>query len=380
MKKTARFLSLMIATLMVVLSFAGCGAADNSNVFVLGISGPMTGTASTYGNAVVNGAQIAVDKINAAGGINGYKIKLIYQDDEATVDKAKTAYEKLMDNGMQVFIGCVTSDSSIACNDLIKADGILQITPSASAIEAAVNPNSFRVCFTDPLQGTKMAEYVYNTLGYRKAAACYNQDDSYSTGMYDAFKERFTELGGKIAVEAPFGKDTSDFNAQITKVASSGADFIYLPIYAEKAAQILITADSKGVKLPFVGGDGLDGIMNYLTGDLGKLAENLIFLTPFVSTDTDPKVQAFTNTFIEKYDMTPDQFAADAYDAVYLAKLAIEQAGITAPTAMDNAAVVAAMTQIELDGLTGKMTFDASGEPNKDAKVAKIINGEYVAQ
>ena len=152
-----------------------------------------------------------------------------------------------------------------------------------------------------------------------------------------------------------------------------------MPIYAEKAAQIVITANEKGVDIPLLGGDGLDGILNYLTGDNAKLVEGLIFLTPFISTDTDPAIQSFTQKYTEKYGKAPDQFAADGYDAVYLVKLALEQAGITSPDAVDNAALVAAMTQIELDGLTGHMTFDENGEPMKDAKVAKIIDGAYVA-
>ena len=363
----------MLATL------AGCGA-DYSDKFVIGGIGPTTGTAASYGQSVRDGAQIAIDEINAAGGVNGVELVLLFEDDEALGDKAKSAYETLMDNGMQVLIGAVTSDASIAINSLTAADGILQITPSASAIEAAANPNTFRVCFTDPLQGVSMANYAYNTLGYRKAAVIHNYDDNYSTGMYEAFIEEFQRLGGTISEDVSFAKDATDFNAQITKIAASDAEFLFMPIYAEKAAQIVITANEKGVDIPLLGGDGLDGILNYLTGDNAKLVEGLIFLTPFISTDTDPAIQSFTQKYTEKYGKAPDQFAADGYDAVYLVKLALEQAGITSPDAVDNAALVAAMTQIELDGLTGHMTFDENGEPMKDAKVAKIIDGVYVAQ
>lgn len=380
MKKSLRILSLVIVAMLLVGTLFGCGD-DTSGKFVLGGIGPITGTAATYGQSVRNGAQIAVDEINAAGGVNGVKLAFLFQDDEADGAKSVPAYENLMDQGMQILIGAVTSGASVALNDAVGKDGILQITPSASQLEAAnQNPNAFRVCFTDPLQGVAMADYAYNTLGYKKAAIIHNQDDDYSTGMYKAFVEEFKKLGGKIAEDVSFAKDASDFSAQMTKIAASDADFLFMPIYAEKAAQIIITANEKGVKLPLLGGDGLDGILEYLTGDNAKLCEGLIYLTPFVSTDADPKVQAFTETYTKKYGKAPDQFAADAYDAVYLAKLAIEKTGCTDPTKLDNAALVAAMTQIELDGLTGKMTFDASGEPNKGAKVAKIENGTYVAQ
>lgn len=380
MKKSLRILSIVLAAMMLVGTLAGCGDST-SGKFVFGGIGPLTGTASTYGQSVRNGAQIAVDEINAAGGVNGVKIALLFEDDEADGAKSVPAYETLMDKGMQVLIGAVTSGASVALNDAIGKDGILQITPSASQLEAAnQNPNAFRVCFTDPLQGVAMADYAYNTLGYKKAAVIHNQDDDYSNGMYKAFVEEFKKLGGTIAEDVSFAKDASDFSAQMTKIAAAKADFLFMPIYAEKAAQIIITANEKGVNIPLLGGDGLDGILEYLTGDNAKLCEGLIYLTPFVSTDSNEKVQAFTKTYTSKFGKAPDQFAADAYDAVYIAAKAIEKTGCSDPTKLDNAAVVAAMNGLEFDGLTGKMVFDASGEPSKGAKVAKIVNGTYVAQ
>ena len=224
-----------------------------------------------------------------------------------------------------------------------------------------------------------MAEYTYG-LGYTKAAVIHNQDDNYSTGMYQAFVERFKELGGTISEDVSFAKDASDFNAQVTKIKASDADFPFMPIYAEKAAQIVITLNEKEVNLPLFGGDGLDGILNYLTGDNAKLVEGLVYLTPFVSTDSADNVKSFTEKYTQKYGSAPDQFAADAYDAVYLVKLALEKAGVASAAELDNAKLVEAMHSVELDGLTGHMTFDADGEPQKDAKVAKIVNGQYVAQ
>lgn len=377
MKKTFRFLAAALVVMMLAMTLAGCGST--SNEIVIGVTGPLTGGASTYGQSVVNAAQLAVDEINEAGGVNGVKLKLISEDDEADGAKAKSAYETLMDNGMQILVGAVTSGSSIAINDLVAKDGILQITPSASALDANKNPNTFRVCFTDPLQGKAMAEYA-RELGYEKAAVIHNHDDDYSTGMYQAFVERFKELGGTISEDVSFARDASDFSAQVTKIGASDADFLFLPIYAEKAAQIVITMNTKNIDMPLLGGDGLDGILKYLTGDNAKLVEGLTFLTPFVSTDSAENVQSFTTKYKAKYGQDPDQFAADGYDAVYLAKLALEKAGVTSADGIDNAKLVEAMHSVQYDGLTGSMTFDADGEPQKGAKVAKIVDGQYVAQ
>lgn len=387
MKKVIFKALLLAMTVAIIVSgFAACG--DNSNSgsgeIIIGGTGPLTGEAATYGKSVKQGAQIAVDEINKAGGVNGITLKWMFEDDVADGAKAKTAYETLMDNGMQIFVGAVTSGASVALNDLVKADGILQITPSSSQIEAASeNSNAFRICFTDPLQGKAMAEYAFNTLGYKKAGIIYNQDDSYSTGMYNAFKERFADLGGKVVADTSFGKDTKDFNAQVTKIKSSDADFLFLPIYAEKAAQIAIAANSKSLGLPLLGGDGLDGILNYMKGDNAKLVEGLTYLTPFVATDTAENVSKFVASYKEAYGAEPDQFAADAYDAIYVVKAALEKANITdsSLSAGDlGGKLVPVMTQIEVNGLTGNMKFTAEGEPDKVAKVAKIVNGEYVAQ
>jgi branched-chain amino acid transport system substrate-binding protein len=380
-----RLLALTFALVFLAVGFTGCGKEDTSGKLVIGGTGPLTGEASTYGTSVKRGAQIAIDEINDAGGINGIKLEFIFEDDEADGTKAKTAFEKLMDNGMQIFMGTVTSGAGVALNEAIKNEGLLQVAPSASQIEAIENPNSFRICFNDVDQGKAMAEFIYQKLGYTKAAILYNQDDSYSSGLYDAFKKRWTELGGSISADTSFAKAATDFNAQLTKIAGSDAEFLFLPIYAEKAAQIIIAANEKNIKLPLLGCDGLDGILNYLTGNNVKLVEGLIYYTPFLASDPSEKVQSFVAKYKEKYNLEPDQFAADAYDAVYVIKAAIEKAGLTVEdtglTAKElGNKLVPVMTQIEVDGLTGKMTFSASGEPTKSAKVAQIKDGKYVAK
>ncbi len=385
MKMAKRLLALTFALLFLAVGFAGCKKNDTADQLVIGGTGPLTGEASTYGTSVKRGAQIAIDEINEAGGINGIKLKFIFEDDEADGTKAKAAFEKLMDNGMQIFMGTVTSGAGVALNDAIKNEGLLHVTPSASQIEAIISPNSFRICFNDVDQGKAMAEYIYEKLGFTKAAILYNQDDSYSSGLYEAFKARWNELGGTISADTSFPKSATDFNAQLTKIAGSDAEFLFMPIYAEKAAQIVIAANSKNINLPVIGCDGLDGILNYLQGDNAKLVEGLIYYTPFIASDPSENVKTFVAKYKDKYNIEPDQFAADAYDAIYVIKAAIEKAGLTVEDTKLTAKalgekLVPVMTQIEVDGLTGKMTFSESGEPTKSAKVAEIKDGKYVAK
>lgn len=387
-----KILALLMTVVLVLTAFAACGKTDDNaagGTIKLGGIGPTTGGTASYGNSVKNGMQLAIDEINAAGGVNGMKFEMLdFQDDEADGTKAKSAYEILMDKGMQILIGAVTSGASVALNDVVKADGILQITPSASQKEAAENANSFRICFTDPAQGTKMADYIFNTCKLTKVAMIYNQDDSYSTGIANAFRDEYTKLGGKISAETPFAKDANDFNAQITQVKGSDAEGIFMPIYNDKAAQIAIAANDKGLKLPMFGCDGWDGIIEkYLsTADQAAYVEGAIYLTPFISTAEDENVQKFVKAYTEKFGAAPDQFAADAYDAVYVAKAAVEKAGIQSADEIGagktegNQKLVAAMTQIEVNGVTGKMSFTEAGEPDKEARVAKIEAGKYVAQ
>lgn len=380
-----KIVTLALAALMMLSAFVACsdGSSNGSSgdTIKIGGIGPLSGEAETYGKSVKNGAELAVKEINEAGGVNGVKLELMFQDDEADGAKAKSAYEKLMDDGMQILMGAVTSGASVALNDLVKQDGILQVSPSGSQKEvASENDNAFRICFTDPLQGTKMADYVKTELKYTKAAIIYNQDDSYSTGIYEAFKAEWEKNGGTVSADTSFSKDAKDFSAQMTKIKSSDAEFLFMPIYAEKAAQIALAADEKGVDIPMVGCDGLDGILSYLKGDQAKYVEGLIYLTPFVASDKNEHIQKFVAAYNKDYGTDPDQFAADAYDAVYVIKEALTKADVKSAKDLDNAALVKAMTEIEVDGLTGNMTFDKNGDPNKDAKVAKIVDGQYVAQ
>lgn len=375
--KLKSILALLTAGLM-TFSFAGCGGnaggdTAEGGTFKIGGIGPLTGDAASYGISVKNGAQIAVDEINAAGGVNGMQFELLFEDDECDEEKSVNAYNTLMDQGAQAIVGSTTSGCSIAVSAASVADGVLQITPSGSAADCTKTDNAFRICFTDPLQGETMAQYITDK-GYKNVAVIYNNGDEYSKGIHDAFVAKFGELGGTVAVDESFTTGDVDFSTQLTKIKSSNADCIFLPFYYTEVAYVTDQAAALGISLPYFGCDGWDGVIKQLNGDTTNI-NGATFLTPFISTDSDPKIQKFVEAYKTAYNAEPDQFAADSYDAVYAIKLAIEQAGDTSSEAL-----IAAMTQITVDGLTGEMTFDASGEPTKSAKVAVIQDGAYTAE
>ncbi len=375
-----KLMALTLAGAM-IFSMTGCGgsgsdaSADNgSDVIKIGGIGPLTGDAASYGVSTKNGAEIAVEEINEAGGVEGKQLELLFEDDECDEQKSVNAYSTLMDQGINVLVGSVTSACSIAVSGESSNDGILQITPSGSAQECTATPNAFRICFTDPLQGQVMAEYIQEQ-GLSKAAVIYNNGDEYSKGIHDAFVAKFAELGGEIVADESFTSGDVDFKTQLTKIKSSGADCLFLPFYYTEVANVSEQAASLGLALPMFGCDGWDGVIKQLNGDTTNI-EGGTFLTPFVPTDSDEKIQAFVKKYNEKYGADPDQFAADGYDAIYAIKLAVEQTGGD----LSNEALIDAMTKITLNGLTGDMTFDENGEPNKSAKVAVIENGAYTAK
>lgn len=347
----------------------------DGDVFTIGSTGPLTGAAASYGNSVKNGATVAIDEINAAGGVKvgdkTYKLALNFQDDEAKEDKAVNAYNKLMDSGINVYMGAVTSGSSLALTDLTAKDNILQITPSGSAKDITKNPNAFRLCFTDPLQGKMIADFVLDQ-GYESVAVLYNNSDEYSTGVYEAFKDELNTKGQSalIVAEQSFTNDDVDFTTQLTQIKASGAKIIFVPAYYEAAAHIVQQAKQQGIDAAFVGSDGWDGILAQLTGDDKAKAEGAVFLSPFLA--SDPSAAKFTDAYKKAYNATPDQFAADGYDSVYVIKADMEKAG-----SIKSDDLIKAMTEIEVDGITGKVSFSADGEPNKEPKFVTITNGEY---
>lgn len=364
---------------------AAAGASSEASpgkVFKIGGIGPVTGAAAVYGLAVKNGAQIAVDEINADGGINGYQIEFNFQDDEHDAEKSVNAYNTLKDWGMQVLMGTVTSAPCVAVADKTNADNMFQITPSGSSVECAQNPNVFRVCFSDPDQGAASATYIAENKLAEKIAVIYDSSDVYSSGIYEKFAAEAANQGLEIVDAEAFTADSNkDFSTQLQKAKDAGADLVFLPIYYTEASLILKQADTMGYAPKFFGCDGMDGILQVENFDT-KLAEGLMLLTPFAADAQDELTQKFVTSYKENYGETPIQFAADAYDAIYAIKAAMEEADITPETSVSDTCdkMKEAMLKIKVNGLTGEdMTWTEDGEPHKAPKAVKVVDGAYQA-
>lgn len=357
-------------------------AGTAGGTFKIGGIGPVTGGAAIYGQAVKNGMELAAKEINAAGGINGAQIELNFQDDEHDAEKAVNAYNTLKDWGMQMLVGTVTSNPCIAVVEKTKEDNMFQLTPSGSAVKCVQYDNAFRICFSDPNQGAASAQYIGANKLASKVAVIYDSSDVYSSGIYEKFALEAKNQGIEVVAAEAFTADSNtDFTVQLQKAKDSGAELVFLPIYYSQAALILTQANTMGYAPMFFGCDGLDGILTVENFDT-KLAENVMLLTPFAADAQDELTKNFVADFKAAYTDTPNQFAADAYDAVYAIKAAAEKAAITTDMSISDIceAMKKAMTEITLEGLTGEgMKWTADGEPSKAPKAVKIVNGVYTA-
>ena len=387
-----KFISVMLVAAMAVTALTGCGSNSGSSSkkdadkYYIGGIGPTTGATAIYGTAVKNGAQIAVDEINAAGGINGKQIEYRFEDDQNDAEKAVNAYNTLKDWGMQMLVGTTTTAPCIAVAGKTASDNMFQITPSASATDvlSSGNGNIFQVCFTDPNQGIASAQYIAENKLAKKVGIIYDSSDVYSSGIEEKFEAEAKDKGLQIVSKAAFTADSkTDFGTQLQKAKDAGADLLFLPIYYQEASIILKQADTMGYKPKFFGVDGMDGILTVENFDT-KLAEDVMLLTPFAADAKDKTVQNFVKTYKEKYKDTPNQFAADSYDAVYALKAAIEESKATTDMSASDMcdALKGAMTKIKMQGLTGGkdgLTWNESGEVTKSPKAVIIKNGAYKA-
>ncbi len=379
-----KLFSLVLALVMLAAVFTGCGnqkSSSDGQTLVIGGSGPLTGDYATYGVSVKQGAELAVKEINEAGGVNGIKLEVKYEDDQADPTAAVSAYATLMDAGMKVSLGGVTSGACIAVTEEAKKDGILMLTPSGSQKECTQYDNCFRVCFTDPDQGTYAADFIKDNNVAQKVAVIYDKSNDYSSGITTNFLKQAEAKGLTVVTTQAFtDQSKTDFTVQLQAVKDSGADLVFLPIYAQEAAYILTQAQKTGLQTTFFGCDGLDGILEKIGSDNLSATEGVMLLTPFAADAADEKTKSFVSAYKSAYNSTPDQFAADGYDAVYTIAAALKEAGVTDISAKDlNEKLIAAMTKIKVEGVTGSMTWSADGEPTKSATAVKIVNGAYVA-
>ncbi|MCI9484663.1 MAG: ABC transporter substrate-binding protein [Clostridiaceae bacterium] len=399
-----KLLAMLLACLM-VLSLAACGgndsgsgddantpAADNNtpasddgasgeagDTFKIGGHGPLTGGAAIYGNAAKNGAQIAVDEINAEGG--AVQFELNYEDDEHDPEKAENAYNALKDWGMQLSLSGVTSKPAEATSTSHNDDRIFALTPSASSTAVVEGKdNVYQMCFMDPNQGTASADYIFDQKLGTKVAVIYQNDEVYSSGIYERFAARAEEVGLEIVSATTFtAASMTDFSVQLGEAKNAGADLLYLPIYYTPASLILTQAKGMGYEPKIFGVDGMDGILTVKGFDT-SLAEGVMLLTPFNADAEDERTQKFVSTYKEQFGEVPNQFAADAYDCVYAFKQAIEETGATADMSAEDLCgkMIEAFTSMTFNGLTGEGMTWTDGAVSKSPKGMVIENGAYV--
>lgn len=376
MKKSVMVTCAALAATMV---FSMSALADD--VWKIGSIGPVTGAAAAYGSAVMDSAQIAVDEVNAAGGINGFQVEFNPQDDELDAEKAVNAYNTLKDWGMQMLLGTVTSGSCIAVESEAAADNMFLLTPSGTAVDCiTAGDNAFRVCFSDPAQGTASAQYIGSHELGSKVAVLYDSSDVYSSGIYANFHVESENQPYEIVAEAAFTADSkTDFSAQLQSFKDAGADLVYLPFYYNEISIVLTQAASMDYHPVWFGVDGMDGLLTVENFDT-SLAEGCMLLTPFSADAEDETTQNFVAQYVEKTGIVPNQFGADAYDGVYIIKAAIEAAGATPDMSTSDLcdALKGAMTEITVEGITGSMTWTPDGEPTKEPKAVVIQDGAYV--
>ena len=386
-----KVLAMLMAALMVAAMFTGCSsskpatettaaAADAAGTVKIGMSGPLTGGASAYGLAVKAGMEVAVEEINAKGGL---QIEFNAQDDEADGEKAVSAYNVLKDWGMQVMAGQVTTGAALQVAGETVEDNMFNLTPSASAETLALSgANIFQMCFTDPNQGASAAELVSTKALGTKVGVIYDSSDDYSSGLYKGFSDKAAELGVEIVATTSFTADNkADLSTQVTQCQDAGADLVFLPIYYTEAAQILSYANKIGYAPKFFGCDGMDGILT-VEGFDTTLAEGLVLMTPFDANASDEATQSFVAKFKEKMNgLVPNQFAADGYDVIYALYNAMTAAGVTGNESAEELCTIleGQFATMTVDGLTGTgMHWDENGMISKAPAAVVIENGVYV--
>ena len=383
MKNMKKVLAVTAAVAMTAAMMPTAVFADDAETFKIGVIGPMTGDYAQYGLGVYHAAQLAAEEVNANGGFNGYNVEVLAAgDDQGDPEKAVNAYNDLLDKGMQMLCGTVTSGACIAVG-AEAAESTFLFTPSGTAVDCITSgSNELRMCFTDPAQGTKSAEFIGKHKLATKVAVLYDSSADYNSGVNDAFVAAAEDNGLEVVADEAYTADSNtDFSVQLKKIKDSGAELLFLPNYYSDNALILQQAHDAGMDdMKKFGVDGMDGILGVENFDT-SLAEGVMLLTPFSATSDDEKSKAFVDAYeAANKDEVPNQFAADAYDVIYAMQLAANDAGITPDMSNEDisAAMSASMLNIELDGLTGKAKWTEDGECDKEPKAFEIKDGAYV--
>lgn len=367
----------IIAMLAGATMMMSCGAnqsQEETSTIKVGGMGPLTGSAAMYGITVDKGAKLAFEEINANGGVLGKKFEYISLDEKADPIEAVNAYNKLTDEGVVAILGSVTSKPTLAVAELAAQDGIPMITPTGTQINITdAGPNIFRVCFTDPYQGSTLAKFSKDKLGAKTAAIMVNTSSDYSDGIANAFIKQAEKEGIKVVAKEGYSDGDKDFKAQLTKINSENPDILVVPEYYELSALIATQAREIGMNSTFVGPDGWDGIIGALDSSSYSIVDNSYFTNHYSTEDSNEKVQSFLKKYREKYNEEPTAFSALAYDTVYVLKNAIDKAGTT-----DKTELTKAIKASDMDGVTGHLTFDENNNPIKAVTIIKVQDGKYI--
>ena len=366
--------AIMIGAAVLFTACVGGEKVSETETIKIGGLAPLTGSLAIYGVTTTNGANLAIDEINKNGGILGKKVEYITLDTKGDSTEAVMAYNKLIDRGVSAIIGEITSKPSLAVAEIAAQDNMPMITPTGTQVDITeAGPSIFRVCFTNPYQGKVLAVLAKERLNADTAAIMINNSSDYSDGIAKAFIEQADILGIKITAKEGYADGDKDFRAQLTKIAAEQPDVLLVPEYYEQASLIATQAREVGVKAVFIGSDGWDGITKTLDSSSYNAIENSYFTNHFSMQDTAPKIQNFLKSYKDTYNEDPSAFSALGYDAVYMVKKAVENAG-----SINKKAVVDALKNIEYDGITGYLTFDEHNNPVKAVTILKITNGEYI--
>ena len=367
MKK--KLLSGLVALMMSTSVLVGCGSSGSDNeVIKIGGIGPLTGSASTYGNSAKEGADLFIKEINDAGGINGKKIELIFEDDGATPDGAMQAFNKLVDkDGVSAILGGVTSGATLAIAKNSTERQIPMITPTGTepSITNEGGDFMFRGCFIDSFQGEILAKYTTDNLNKKTAAVLYNAGSDYSIGIAKAYKETLEKNGGTVVEYLSYNDGDTDFKAQLTKIKGSNPDVIVLPDYYNVVGLIAKQARDISITSQFLGGDGWESEELVQIG--GEAVDGALYINHYYSGDTSEIVKNFVESYKKEYNKEPDAFAALAYDSARVLVEAIKNADST-----DGTAIKDELAKIELESVTGKISFNEERSAIKGAAVIKL--------
>lgn len=358
------FAGVLLLVVMTV-SFVGCSKADSDTIKIGGVF-PLSGPVAVYGIEAKNGIELAIEEINAAGGVNGKMLELVGEDDEGSPEKSVNVYKKLVTKDkVEYIIGSLTSGCAAAIAPLAQAQKVLMLAPAATLTSITeAGDYVFRACFIDPFQGTVGGRFAAENLKAKKAAILYDIGNDYSIGLYENFKIAFEKAGGQVVAAESYSTGDKDFNAQLTKIKTANPDVVYLPDYYGTVALIAKQLRAQGITAPMIGADGWDGIID----NAGDEVLNGFYSNHYAADSTDPRVVNFVKAYEAKFNSTPVSFAALAYDCVFLLKDAMEKSGKTDATTLKDT-----LKGISGSYVTGTLSFDENRNPVKSAVMMEIV-------